>query len=155
MEDEQIAPSAQDLQEALRDLVAELGRLNHTVGQQVALRPGDLEVLDVVARFGPVSPGWLAESLSIHPATLTGVLDRLEAGEWAERRPDPADRRRVLIRARRERGGELRRLYAPMARSLSEICASYSPAELAAILDFLQRASQAGQRAASPRSRTE
>lgn len=142
--------AVRQIQEALRDLAAEMGKLNHAVSLHVALRSGDLEVLDTVARFGPSSPTWLADSLSIHPATLTGVLDRLEEGGWIERRPDPADRRRVLIHALRDRGGELRRLYAPMANAVAELCASYSPAELAIILDFLHRARHAGGRSAPP-----
>lgn len=141
------------VQEAVRDLAAEMGRLNYAVGLRVALRPGDLEVLDAVARFGPVSPTWLTDNLAIHPATLTGVLDRLEAGGWTQRRPDPGDRRRVLIHALSDRGGELRRLYGPMASALAELCADYSPTELAAILDFLQRARRAGEDAAPPPGR--
>lgn len=142
--------SVQQVQEALRDLAAEMGRLNHAVGLHVALRPGDLEVLDAVARFGPVSPTWLADSLSVHPATLTGVLDRLESGGWTERRPDPTDRRRVLVHALSDRGGELRRLYAPMAGAVAELCAAYSPAELTVVLDFLRQARRAGERTAPP-----
>jgi len=35
----------------------------------------------------------LAEMLEVHPMTLTRLIDRLEASQWVERRPDPADRR--------------------------------------------------------------
>lgn len=135
------------VQETLRDLTAEMARLNQTVGHQIDLRPGDLEVLDVLSRFGPLSPSKLAEWLAIHPATLTGVLDRLETGGWAQREPDPADRRGVLIHGLRTRGGELRRLYGPMARSLTEICSNYSDEELATIIDFMERARDAGRSA--------
>lgn len=136
----------QRIQESLRDLVSAMDGLNQAVGERVSLRPVDLEVLDSVDREGPLSPRDLVRKLSIHPATLTGVLDRLEAGGWVERLADPSDRRRVVVRALRTRGGELRRLYGPMARSLADICADFSPAELEAIQEFLDRVAEAARR---------
>lgn len=135
--------SIRRIQESLRDLVAAMEGLNQAVSGLVSLRPVDLEVLDVVDREGPLSPRDLVRRLSIHPATLTGVLDRLEEGGWVERLADPSDRRRVVVRALRKRGRELRRLYGPMARSLAEICADFSPSELEAIGEFLDRATDA------------
>lgn len=144
--------TVQQIQEGLRDLVWALDGLNQAVGAQVALRPVDLEVLDTVARSGPTPPSQLAEILGIHPATLTGILDRLEEGGWAERITDPSDRRRVLIRALRDRGTELRRLYAPMARHLTEICARFSPSDLEAIRHFLESSAEAARKARPRRS---
>lgn len=135
------------IQEALRDLSAELGRLNQAVGEHVDLRSGDLEVLDVVARKGSLSPSQLAATLGIHPATLTGILDRLEAGGWVARQADPTDRRRIQVSALRRRGGELARLYGPMSRSIAELCSTYTPDQLETIRDFLERAGEAGHRA--------
>jgi DNA-binding MarR family transcriptional regulator len=45
-----------------------------------------------------VSAGELARVLHLHPSTLTGVLRRLEGRRWIERRPDPTDQRRSLLR---------------------------------------------------------
>ena len=39
----------------------------------------------------------LGERTKLDSATLTGLLDRLEAGGLVERRPNPADRRAILI----------------------------------------------------------
>jgi len=39
----------------------------------------------------------LGERTKLDSATLTGLLDRLEAGGFVERRPNPADRRAILI----------------------------------------------------------
>jgi hypothetical protein len=44
-----------------------------------------------------VTAGELAEESGLTPAAITTVLDRLERGGWANRVPDPADRRRVLV----------------------------------------------------------
>jgi DNA-binding MarR family transcriptional regulator len=133
-----------EIQALLRDLIARLHQLNDAVGARIELKAGDIEILDLVARHGPLSPSEVSGSTGIHPATLTGVIDRLENAGWIARVPDPDDRRRVRLEARRERGAELVRLYAPMNRSLTEICAALSPDQLEVIRDFLRDAQQAG-----------
>jgi DNA-binding MarR family transcriptional regulator len=87
----------------------------------------------------------------MHPATLTGVLDRLERGGWIARDRDLADRRGVIIRAQRGRGAEVLRLYlvdSGMNAALEEICAQYSDDELELLAGFLQRTAAAGRTAA-------
>ena len=44
----------------------------------------------------------LADHQGLSPSTITGVLDRLEAGGWIVRETDPADRRAVTIRGTAE-----------------------------------------------------
>jgi DNA-binding MarR family transcriptional regulator len=133
----------------LRRLTQQLYRLNDVVGSQIDLLPGDLGVLDILGRDGPLSPRDVIAVTGIHPATLTGVLDRLERGGWLARRPDPDDRRRVVLKAAMDRGGEVARLYAPMNKAITEICSGYSVEELARIVDFLERIAEAGSRVSS------
>lgn len=151
MTDKGTTPAAltREIQSLLRDLIARLHQLNEAVGARVDLRGGDLEILDLVARYGPMSPSEISASTGIHPATLTGVIDRLERAGWLLRAPAPDDRRRIRIQARREKGPELIKLYAPMNRSLSEICAALTPDQLMVIRDFLQAAADAGTDAAA------
>jgi DNA-binding MarR family transcriptional regulator len=136
--------TTREIQGLLRDLIGRLQQLNDAVGSRVHLNSGDVEVLDLVARYGPLSPGDVGRAMGIHPATLTGIVDRLEQGGWLQRVPDPHDRRKVRLEARPERGGELARLYAPMNRSLSEICGELTPGQLRAVRDFLRDAAAAG-----------
>ena len=133
---------------ALRDLTARLHQLNDAVGDCVDLSGTDLEVLDLVGRHGPMTPGTLSSMTGIHPATLTGVLDRLERGGWLLRNPDSDDRRRVQLEARLDRGGELARLYAPMLRSINELCSAYTAEQLSIIAQFISDVAQAGEGAA-------
>jgi DNA-binding MarR family transcriptional regulator len=55
-------------------------------------------VVRIVGRFPGISAGEAAEILHLHPSTLTGVLKRLEDHGLLERRTDPADGRRALLR---------------------------------------------------------
>jgi len=138
-----------EIQSLLRDLIARLQQLNDAVGARIDLKAGDIEILDLVARYGPMSPSEVTALTGVHPATLTGVIDRLERAGWLSRIPDPDDRRRVRLEARRGRGAELVRLYAPMNRSLSEICGALTPEQLMVIRDFLRDAVAAGTDAAA------
>jgi len=132
---------------SLRELNSQLSLLNYRVGAELELRDVDLDCLDLIDRLGPLSPSALARTAGLHPATITGILDRLERGGWIERERDPADRRAVLVRTVRERLPDLLRLYAGMNRSMNEIYAGYDESELEVVADFLSRTAKAGRSA--------
>lgn len=132
------------VKESLRDLRVQLALLNHRVGARVDLKDVDLDCLDLVNRHGPLSPSALAQQAGLHPATMTGILDRLERGGWVVRERDRADRRAVVVRPLRERNGELLRQYAGMNNLMDDICAGYDEAELELLAGFLRRVADAG-----------
>src|SRR5215469_10356425 len=139
------------IKESLREVGAQLSRLNHEVGGRLNIRTSDLECLDYIGREGPLSPTSLARLTGQHPATLTGILDRLERDGWIARERDPADRRGVVVRVEPGRGAEVLRLYlvdSGMNTALDEILAAYDEGELRTIADFLQRTAEAGRTAA-------
>ena len=129
---------------ALRDLRVQLALLNHQVGGHLELKDVDIDCLDIIARHGPLSPTVLARRAGLHPATMTGILDRLERGGWVVRERDSSDRRAVVIRPRSERAPELLGLYAGMNSAMDEICAEYGEADLELIAEFLRRTAEAG-----------
>jgi len=139
------------VKESLRDLGARLSLLNHSVGTRLDLKSADLECLDLITRYGPLSPSALARRGGLHPATLTGILDRLERGGWIDRDRDPADRRGVVVRAARSRGAEILRLYlvdSGMNTALDQICAGYDDQDLELLVGFLHRTAEAARTAA-------
>jgi DNA-binding MarR family transcriptional regulator len=139
------------IKESLRDLGRQLSQLNHSVGARLDLKASDLECLDLISRNGPISPSALAKSSGLHPATMTGVLDRLERGGWIQRSRDPADRRGVVLQIARGRGAEVLRLYlvdSGMTTAVDEICAQYDDRDLELLVGFLRRTADAGRAAA-------
>ena len=56
-----------------------------------------LNVLTLIEASGPMPMGRLAEQLDISVASITGVIDRMEAKGLVERRRDSEDRRVVLV----------------------------------------------------------
>ena len=135
---------ANRVKESLRDTALQLALLNHQVGARLKLRDVDFDCLNLLNQHGPVGPGALAKLAGLHPATMTGVLDRLERAGWATRDRDPADRRAVVVRAAPERGREIFELYAGMNGSMDEICADYTVEQLEIIEEFLRRTATAG-----------
>jgi DNA-binding MarR family transcriptional regulator len=139
--------STRAIKESLRELNVQLALLNHRVAARLDLKDVDLDCLELIARHGPLTPSALARRAGLHPATMTGILDRLERGGWVTRERDPSDRRAVVVRALRDRNGELLRLYSGMNASMDEICAGYGESELELLADFLRRTAKAGGRA--------
>ena len=131
------------VKEALRDVNTQLALLNRQVGSRLELRDVDFDCLDVLSRYGPLSPGALARRAGLHPATMTGVLDRLERAGWVVRERDPDDRRAVIVRPLRDRAGELIRLFGGMNDSMDDLCAGYTDEQLELIGDFLRRTAAA------------
>lgn len=59
------------------------------------------DVLSALRRAGEpyeLSPGQLVQQTLVTSGTMTNRVDRLERQGWVERRPDPGDRRGVLVR---------------------------------------------------------
>jgi DNA-binding MarR family transcriptional regulator len=135
------------IKEALRELSVQLSLLNHQVGSRVELNDVDFGCLDLINRHGPLGAKALARRAGLHPATVTGILDRLERGGWIVRERDAVDRRAVVIRALRERNAEVFGHYAGMNAAMDDLLAGYSEAELEVIAGFLRRTTDAGQSA--------
>src|SRR4051812_8933783 len=136
--------STSAIRASLRELRIQLALLNYRVGSQVDLKDIELDCLDILDTVGPLSPSALARRAGVHPATMTGILDRLEQGGWIARERDPADRRAVVVRILSDRYGELLSHYSQMSRSMNKLLAGYSDDQLAAIADFLRRTAEAG-----------
>src|SRR3954452_3776856 len=139
--------AASEIRQALRALRVQLSLLNNRVRSQVELKDVDLDCFDIIDTDGPISPSELARRTGLHPATVTGILDRLERGGWIARERDPEDRRAVRVRVVQDRYRDLMTLYGGMARGMNKLLAGYSEPELKVIADFLKRTIEAGDHA--------
>jgi len=62
------------------------------------ITPTQWAILAVLDEVGPLSQNHLGRMASMDPATTQGVILRLLDRELIERRPDPKDRRRAIVR---------------------------------------------------------
>lgn len=86
-----------DLDRSFGFLVHDIARLQRKLfdrrARTLGLTKALWSVLAHLARREGVSQNQLAEILEVEPITLARHLDRLEAQQWVERRPDKTDRR--------------------------------------------------------------
>jgi DNA-binding MarR family transcriptional regulator len=96
--------------ETLADAFRGVARqLRHQTQRALApwdVTPSQARALGVLTRHGPMRLGALSEHLRIVPRSATEVVDSLEEARLVERRPDPEDRRAVLV-ALTSRGEEV------------------------------------------------
>lgn len=109
------------------------------------------KALDLLERFGPLTAGELSQRSGLAPASVTGLVDRLERKGFARRVPNPSDRRSVLVEIDQERVyAALAPLFADWVRSLEELWAGYTDEQLELILHFLTEAARRQQEATVP-----
>lgn len=107
------------------------------------------KALGLIAQHGPLSHRDLVDRMGLKPASVTNILDRLQAGGWIARQRSSADARSIEITADEARLGELRgRIFGPLMRRLGEVYDRYTLDELRLIADALSRIADAQQAAA-------
>ena len=121
----------------------------HTaVAARQGLSASEEKALDLLERSGPLTAGELARQSGLAPASVTGLINRLEHKGFARRIQNPSDRRSILVEVDVERMyARVAPLFADWARSLQELYAGYSDEQLEVILHFLTEAARRQQEA--------
>jgi DNA-binding MarR family transcriptional regulator len=130
----QVLGGASLLHQLARDVTTKLDRRLAPLGvttQQAALLHN--------AASGGASPGRLMEAVGTDTAGMTKLLDRLAAKGLIERRPNPSDRRSVVIEPT-ERGLALVPALAPVFSEVArELFDGFSDEEVANLTSALRR----------------
>ena len=121
----------------------------HTaVAARQGLSASEEKALDLLERSGPLTAGELARRSGLAPASVTGLVDRLERKGFARRVPNPGDGRSVLVEVDSERVyATVAPLFADWVGSLYELYAGYTDEQLEVILHFLTEAARRQQEA--------
>lgn len=127
-----------DVNRLIRGLRIELGILNDRIAEAAGLNPRDLDILDVIDREGPCTPGYLTTRTGVRAATLTDVLVRLEADGWLSRSRNPHDGRSAQLSAT-GRFDELRDGFASADEQARLVAASLDPRSRESIATFLEQ----------------
>jgi DNA-binding MarR family transcriptional regulator len=142
------SPTGDERYEVVRSLQALTSATLHFSDRAAASRGmhrSDLQALQalVAAResgVGTLTPGELAQVLTLSPSATTTLVDRLERAGHVERSHDQADRRRVVLTMTRHAGTEARAMFGPMAAAMSAALAEFDDDEISTILRFLATA---------------
>ena len=144
-----------ELETAGRALSAAAVMFHTTLSAKQGLSATEEKALDLLDRFGPLTAGELAQRSGLAPASVTGLINRLERKGFARRIPHPSDGRSVLVEVDRDRTySALQPLFADFVRSLDELYSGYTDEQLEVILHFLTESARR-QREATTRLATE
>ncbi len=126
----------------LRAVRAESGQavlFSQAVAERVGLAVTDVECLDILQEERRATVGRLAELTGLSTGAATRMVDRLEQAGYVNRVADPADRRRVLVEPGPSLSTKFGNLHASIAKAQLEVIESYDDAQLATLIDFLER----------------
>ncbi|GGV18852.1 MarR family transcriptional regulator [Streptomyces filipinensis] len=107
------------------------------VAAQQGLNATEEKTLDLLQRHGPLTAKELAELTGLAPASVTGLLDRLEDKGFVHRAKHPTDKRRVLVELDQDKLAELAVFFEDWARDIVEACEEFSTDELRTVIRFL------------------
>jgi DNA-binding MarR family transcriptional regulator len=128
----------------LLPLLEHLARLGRRAGESTlapgGLRPRHLIALRLLSEQGPANQQGLADSLSLDPSNVVGLLNELEERELVTRRRDRDDRRRHIVELSPRGEEELCTAYARLRLVEDDLFSALSTAERATLYDLLVRA---------------
>ncbi|MHB8404861.1 MAG: MarR family winged helix-turn-helix transcriptional regulator [Gammaproteobacteria bacterium] len=88
---------AEDILLALRRIMRSMDIASRQLISEYGLTTPQLLCLQHLQEQGPMTTGMLAQAVSLSPATVTGILDRMERRGLVTRERRPEDKRRVLV----------------------------------------------------------
>jgi DNA-binding MarR family transcriptional regulator len=116
------------------------------LARRMGMGTSELAALERLQAAGPMTPGRLGERLSMSPAAVTALVDRLEVRGHVERTPNPEDRRSALVRETEKGLGESLEHLWPYIEEMRGIEGGFTEKERAVISRFLKAATEAANR---------
>ncbi len=138
------------------DLVAAIGQTvmrwqdatqayDDAVGEKLQLNAAERRCLSFL--YGRAQPaGAIAEAIGLTPAAVTALIDRLEGRGLLKRTRSAEDRRKVMVQTTEATKEIAARYYRPLGEAGTRFMQAFSSDELAAVLRFLQGATELQER---------
>lgn len=106
--------------------------------------PAHSGVLFLLDRADGATMSELAQALDLVPSAVSGLVQRMEALGWVQRRPCPQDARTQRVWLRPEGRALLPALYQALARINARMTAGFTEAELDVVARWLRHMQQLG-----------
>ena len=119
-------------QSSLRDPIA-------AMCEEAQLTPPQIHAVVWLGQDGPLTMGELARRLGVTEKTITGLVDRLEAGGYLERERDQEDRRVVRARLTTEGAKVYREIDGHLHNKVSAFLKLLDPADRQALFRILEK----------------
>ncbi|MFW0788023.1 MarR family winged helix-turn-helix transcriptional regulator [Gordonia sp. CPCC 205333] len=121
-----------------REFITAIVVFHDAVGRSLGLSAVERKTIDILRRTGPAPASEISRQTGLTSGAVTGLVDRLAERGYAERSPDPNDRRRVLVSLvdDPDLNRHLAAIFGPLGDDMAELMATFSASELAAITTF-------------------
>ena len=120
--------SGQSLALAVRGLVIAAERYRtHTARHQLGVGPTEIVALGYLYTEGPLTAAELATRLQITSPSATELVDRLEKTTYAQRQPNPKDRRKRLVTLTDHGHQAIHAVFNNLGDELAEIYTAFTP----------------------------
>lgn len=124
---------------AVRDYGVHLTLFRNAMSEWLGFNATDIECLRLLFLKGVASPSELARHTGLTSGATTAMLDRLEKAGLIERRPNPNDRRGILIVPVKSGTEKAASWFESARKAQDELMSSYSERELEIISDVFER----------------
>jgi len=124
---------------AVRDYGVHLTLFRNAMDAWAGLNATDMECLRHLFHKDTATPSELARHTGLTSGATTAMLDRLESAGLVERRPNPDDRRGILITPAKSAAEKVASWFESARIAQNKLISSYSESELEVICDVFER----------------
>lgn len=121
---------------SMRGFLTAHDELQRRQARRMGINATDMQALRLLDVQGPLGPTELSHRLGLRSASVTVLVDRLEAAGYVERVRDDQDRRRVTIRALPQAVDLLFDTWAPIVRAMDDVGHGLTEKEQQAVCAF-------------------
>jgi DNA-binding MarR family transcriptional regulator len=122
----------------IRRFIAASIFFNARAAEHVGLGLTDMQLLHLLQLRGPSTPGHLAAWSGLSSGGVTVALDRLCNAGYVGRKPNPADRRSLLVALKPGRVRRLEAMYAGVEAETRRLLTTLSQGDLEAVIRFFR-----------------
>lgn len=128
-----------DLILAVREYGISTVLFRNFVGSTIGINVTDMECLGLLFHQGIATPTELAKHTGLTSGSITAMLDRLEKARLITRRPNPDDRRGILITINKTGAKKIAPLFIGVRKAQDELIGSYSEKDVPVLLNFFTK----------------
>ncbi|MGH8279448.1 MAG: MarR family winged helix-turn-helix transcriptional regulator [Gammaproteobacteria bacterium] len=128
---------ADDILQALRRIMRSMDIASRQLIGERGLTTPQLLCLQRLQEQGAMTSGMLAQAVALSPATVTGILDRLELRGLVTRERRPEDKRRVLVDVTEDGASAADTAPSRLATRLAEALTRLTEAECGKVLQSI------------------
>jgi MarR family transcriptional regulator, organic hydroperoxide resistance regulator len=128
---------------AVRVLIAGSSLYSQRIAERLGIHPTDLQVLNLLDLFGPLTPSDIARYGGLTSGGVTVVVDRLESGGYVRRKRSRTDRRSVTVEIVAAKRRKVTSNYDAVQQQFELLLSELPERTLEIVLDVLTRMNDA------------